>query len=245
MLALVFVAAVLAAGCGGDDDAADDPEVTTTTAPEDETPGADVPGLPSPLPEVEDPGTIDPLLGDFPVSQSRDIQFAWVRLAANGRTFTSNLRVADDFFKDFNEDEIYLDGVIVCTALAQNDAPAEVVTAIGETYNTESSPLTEEEVQIVGDAVSSQAVTDLCPELDVLFDDPDFIIPTPIALRSILGLDESDLDDAGANQFANYVCEELNRGDTVSRLVSDIADGLDYPDDLSEDLVLYVQDYAC
>lgn len=261
MAALLLVGLTAVAGCGREPDPADEPEPGAASEvqedpesqegeEEPEAEESEIPGLPSSLPDVEDPGTIDPILGDFPVSASREIQFAWVDLSDKGRTFTGNLRrtqvsPAEDFFQNYAEADLYYDGVTACVLLSQNFSVNAVVTNRGQTYDTDEVPLSDEQVAEVGSAVASAAVADLCPELSVLIDDPDFLISTATGLRSILGLSEDDFADADANKFANYVCQTLGRGTTQSRLVSDIADTLGYPDDLAEELVEYVDKYAC
>lgn len=233
-------------GCGssGDTSSTTATTSTSTTTTGTEEP-SDIPPLPSPLPPVTDPGTIDPVLGDFPVDADRSVQYEWVSLASKGRDFTTALRAKDPFFKDYHEEYLYMDGVIVCVDLRQNVAVSAVIEDRGLTYQSEETPLTEEAVGQIGAKIAATAVEVLCPDMEVLFDDPELQTATPVVLRSILGVDEGDLSDGAANKFANFVCQELNRGTTMSRLVSDIADEFDYPDDLSEGLVDYIAESVC
>ena len=242
--ALLAAALMTLSGCGGGDDDSSSPTTkaeTSTTA----RPASDVPPLPSPLPPVRDPGTVDPVLGDFPVGESRAVQFAWVSFAPDGREFTVQLRGLGDFFRGYSESDLYVDGIILCTELRQNRAVDATIEDRGRTYQTAENPITDEEVGQIGAAIALTAVEVLCPDMQVLVDDPDFQVPTPIAIRSILGIAAKALSDDGANKFANYICQQLDRGTTRSRLVSDIADEFDYPDDLSEELIGYIEGQVC
>jgi hypothetical protein len=251
----LIVGGLIAASCGGSDGEEGNKasSVTTTTSSSTtettETAGGDIPPLPTPLPVVEDPGSIDPILGDFPVDQSRDVQYAWVALAPTGREFTGVLRryAADEAtpqsltaLTDQPESSIYVDGVLACTLLRENWSLDEVVQVLGEPYQ-EAYELTDAQVAEVGEAILLIAAQVLCPDMEFLLDDPDRFVDTATALRTTLGVASSDLSDADANSFANHVCQEVDRGTTISRMVSDVADQFGYPDDLAEEIVNYVE----
>jgi hypothetical protein len=238
--AALITVLVLVSGCGGGDSSNTAKETTTTT----EKPSG-IPPLPSPLPRVNDPGTVDPVLGDFPVDETRAVQFAWVSFAPKGRTFTVNLRALDEALKDYNESDLYTDGVVVCANLRQNFAVDDTAADRGATYQTDENPITDERAADIGYSIVAAAVQDLCPDMQVLVDDPEFQVPTPVAMRSILGIQDEGLSDENANKFANYVCQQLDRGTTKSRLVSNTADEFNYPDDLAEELISYIEGQVC
>jgi hypothetical protein len=168
-----------------------------------------------------------------------------VQFADAGRTFLQNLRSAAPEFQDLPEDDVYYAGVYACVQLSQNGPIVGTASDIGEFFNSNEDPLTEQEIFEAGLPVVVSAVSDLCPEIQFVLEDPELLVPTPVAIRSILGVSKRSLGDKQANRFANAVCQQLNRGTTESRLASSVADQYHYPDDLAQQLITFIEQYAC
>lgn len=222
-------------------------EVTTTT---EAKPTSAMVGLPSPLPKVEDPGTVDPRLGSFPTDEARDYQYAWVNLAPSGRKFVEDLRQQLDVLKELSEGDVYIDGVHACVDLRENYSVDETARSIGQLYKdfleeAMGEAVSDEDLDAVGAGIVDAAAKHLCPDLAPVLADPDYFTDTPVVLRTLLGVNEEALSNTDANRFANGVCKEVTRGKTVSRLASTVAEDFDYPDDLAESLINYVNNNVC
>lgn len=240
---IASLATLVVAGCGGgggNSTANSRPGTTTTTRK-----SSGSPPLPSPLPPIRDRGTLDPVLGKFPTSETRTYQAAWVALGPKGREFTVALRDLDGYFKDYDESDLYLDGVIACTDARQNYDISSIIDDRGGTYQTDENPITDAQAHDLGASILAAAIEKMCPEINLVVNDPTIDVPTPGALRTILGVSSNELSDSAANKFANFVCQQIDRGTTQSRLVSNIADDFNYPDDLAEALVAYPVDTVC
>jgi hypothetical protein len=198
--------------------------------------------LPAPLTPVDDPGTVDPNLGAFPTDVTRDVQFAWVDLADRGRAFLETTRSINETVQQLADEDVYMNGVLNCVELSQNYSVDSVLSETADAFIDEFSS---DQASDIAAAITAAAINLLCPDLEGLAEDPDLLVPTPVMLRSLLGLDSSDLQDSDANQVANGICNELDGGSTISRLATEIASSLDYPDDLAELLVENVADFSC
>ena len=232
--------APLVMGAGYSDSKDGRAHVTSTVAGE----SGSLPALPR-LKRVRDPGTVDPILGKFPVEASRAIQYAWVQHAGDGLTFTRNLRSTSLDAQRFHEKTIYSAGVGVCVLLSKNITVQEVLNLLGELFRERDDTLSDDQANQLGIALLVGAATDLCPELQFLLDDQNALVDTPVGIRSILGLGQGRLSDKRANLFANAVCQQLGRGTTKSRITSNVADDFAYPDDLAQELIDFVEKWAC
>lgn len=272
-MARVFVTAVLAgilmlAGCSDTKTIADE-SGTESARPEekgpggkadgtgrpvskkaaDESDGPKVPYLPA-LETIEDPGTVDRLLGTFPVDDSRNYQHAWIEYAGKGRRMAQVARNLEGeaqvpILQSASDADIYYSGVVVCTDFLANLAPSDSEEwLVGYYEDLVPAGATDDETQYVG-AVIVAAVNVLCPQAKPILDDADYLVSTPVMLRAVLGVSESQLSDDQANTFANWICNELDRGTTESRLSVTIAEEYDYPDDRTEALVSRVNALLC
>jgi hypothetical protein len=234
-------------------DPVDDPVPESPKSPESpessESPGPEVPYLPA-LGPIEDPGTVDRLLGTFPVDDSRNYQHAWVEYSGKGRRMAQVARNLEadaqiPILTFATDSDVYYSGAVVCTELLSNYPPSQTYAWLTEYWEAAVPAGAGEGQTTFVSSVVIAAVDVLCPEAKPVLDDPEYMIDTPVMLRTVLGVDKSQLSNDQANEFANWVCNELDRGATEGRLSVTVAEEYDFPDDRAEALVSQVKLALC
>jgi len=222
-----------------------------------------------PMPALEpitDPGTVDRKYGEFPIEQSRGIQYAWIsyddkaaeaiaearridNVLVNGYNEEAGTEVSAAATSLISEAGLYYDLVWSCHRLQGNWRPGDTFDVLTDAYED----IIREQTGLGprdggrhpgGYAVMEAASTVMCPETEQWWKD-DIRMPTPVMIRSILGVGDEALGDDEANQFANGVCNSLDRGDSASRVSTTIADKYDYPDETADELVEAIDDVVC
>lgn len=232
------------------------------------TPTVETSALPR-LPELEvitDPGTVDRIFGAFPASEPRNVQAAWVAFADKAEEFlTSAMRYEEVAVDQQNENEesppavpvldvadqadVYADGVSICTQVRENHHVQNALDVLAEGYAERATLVYETQVgprNVQAElGILLGARDTLCPEIAPIVEDFDRLSPTPVMIRSILGVSSSSLSDGAANAFANAVCDEIERGESLSRLATTVADESGYPDETADDLVTSINNLVC
>ncbi len=257
MLAVGAASALALTGCSFSIGGSDDPSASATapstsasaaTGASPATSGSiaaqgSLPFLP-PLQPVQDPGNIDPLLGPFPIESGRAYQFGWVEYAPKGREMVQQAIAYDPAIGSFKESSVYYAGVVACVEVLSNvlvsDLQEYLVSYFAE---GESAPPVADTT--IDEAVITAAVKVMCPQGEPVLENVDYLIDTPLMLRTIIGVNDTEFSDEQANTFANGVCAELGRGTTRARLATQIADQYNYSDETSSYLVEQIDGIVC
>jgi len=259
VFALTAVSALMLGGCsfslGGSDDPSASPSATSASAPTSPTASpsgsasasgsavaaGSLPYLP-PLKPVQDPGNIDPLLGSFPVDSGRAYQYAWVEYAPKGREMVQSAINYDPALGEFKESDVYYAGAVSCVEVLSNLLVSDLQDYLASFFGDDQAAAAD---TTIDEAVITAAVEVMCPQGEPVLENVDYLVDTPLMLRTIIGVSDSDFSDEQANTFANAVCAELDRGTTQARLATQIADEYDYPDQTASFLVEQIDTVVC